>query len=89
MRHVMAIASDELFARVKASAARAKRTVQGHIECLLEEALNREETPPVIPKRPPVSTGEKATPVCRRCEHEERKHSPACVMMACPCRKFI
>lgn len=64
MRHVMAIADDELFARVKASAARAKRTVQGHVEVLLAQALKVEfdEAGMLLdPVRP--STRETGTPV--------------------------
>src|SRR4030095_3038214 len=93
MRHVMAIADDELFARVKVSAARAKRTVQGQVEVLLARALADEESPsPVDPERPPVVREGKGTPVaavCRGGGHEARKDGPRCIVVGGGCRRVV
>jgi hypothetical protein len=91
-RHAVAIRDAALFARLKVSAARAKRPVQTQLAVLLEEALQREGMQAGHAGTVPVVTGPTGPvtvpSVCRRCGHEARKHEPSCIMMGCPCRKF-
>jgi hypothetical protein len=90
------IADEALMATVRGRAEAEGLTVTRVVQELLRGWVGRSAVeragPPPMKAAPGVTapTGPMAAPsVCRRCGHEARKHEPSCIMMGCPCRKFV